>query len=180
MMSGDMSPSPDDDAAQRGNDRSNDTSIVRRGFLRVSAGMAATAVGITSLSGTVAAHFPSDLEIDIKPGSDKNPINPNSSGVIPVAVLQTDEFDPTSEDIRYRFGAPDVVADGGGARPSHDGHVEDVDGDGRDDLVLHFPTDETGFDGDESEGRLEWERTESGEHGLSGTDTVTIVGRGST
>jgi FtsP/CotA-like multicopper oxidase with cupredoxin domain len=116
------------------------------------------------------------LEIDIKPGSDKNPINPNSHGVIPVAVLQTDEFDPAREDVRYRFGAPDVVGDGGGARPAHDGYVKDVNGDGQDDLILHFPTDETGFDGDESEGRLEWERTEEG-HGLSGSDTVTIVGR---
>ncbi|WP_248898247.1 hypothetical protein [Haloplanus halobius] len=174
-----MDPSPDYDAAQLGNDRSDKASIARRGFLRVSAGLAATGVGIASLSGNVAAHFPSDLAIDIKPGSDQNSINPNSKGVIPVAVLQTDEFDPTSEDVRYRFGAPDVVGDGDGARPAHDGHVEDVDGDGRDDLVLHFPTDKTGFDGDESEGRLEWERTESGEHGLSGTDTVTIVGRGS-
>lgn len=174
-----MNPSPHHDAAQLGEDSSDNTSIARRGFLRVSAGIAATAIGIASLSGNVAAHFPSDLEIDIKPGSEKNPINPNSNGVIPVAVLQTSEFDPTSEDIRYRFGAPDVVADGGGARPAHDGHVDDVDGDGRDDLVLHFPTAETEFDGDESEGRLEWERTESGEHGLSGTDTITIVGRSS-
>jgi hypothetical protein len=145
----------------------------------VSTGLAATATGLATFSGQVAAHFPTGLEIDIKPGSEDNPINPNSNGLIPVAVLQTDEFDPTSEDVRYRFGAPDVVADGGGARPAHGGHVEDVDDDGRDDLVLHFPTDDTGFDGGESEGRLEWERTESGEHGLSGTDTVTIVGRGS-
>lgn len=145
----------------------------------MSSGLAATAVGIATLSGQVAAHFPADLTIDIKPGSEENPINPDSRGVIPVAVLQTDEFDPTSEDVRYRFGAPDVVADGGGARSAHGGHVEDVNGDGNDDLVLHFPTEETGFDGDESEGRLEWERTEAGHHGLSGTDTVTIVGRGS-
>ncbi|MBX0296783.1 hypothetical protein [Haloarcula nitratireducens] len=141
--------------------------------------MAATAVGVATLSGGVAAHFPATLEIDIKPGCEENPINPNSHGVIPVAVLQTGEFDPTSEAVRYRFGVPDVVAAGGGARPAHGGHVEDVDGDGRDDLVLHFPTDETGFDGDESEGRLEWERTEEGSHGLSGTDTVTLVGRNS-
>ena len=154
----------------------DESSIARRGFLRASTGLAATAVGIATLSGQVAAHFPSDLEIDITPGDDENSINPDSHGLIPVAVLQTDEFDPTSEDVRYRFGAPDVVSSGGGARPAHDGHVEDVDGDGRADLVLHFPTDETGFDGDESEGRLEWERTEEGTHGLSGTDSVTTVG----
>ncbi|WP_245977807.1 hypothetical protein [Halopiger aswanensis] len=135
-------------------------------------------MGIATFGGHVAAHFPASLEVDIKPGSEKNPINPKSNGVIPVAVLQTDEFDPTSEDVRYRFGAPDIVGEGGGARPKHDGHVEDVNGDGRDDLVLHFPIAETGFDGDTSGGRLEWERTEAGEHGLSGADTVTIVGHG--
>lgn len=158
--------------------RSDNESIGRRDILRVSAGLAATAVGITTFSGQVAAHFPAGLEIDIKPESEETLINPNSHGVIPVAVLQTDEFDPTNEDVRYRFGAPDVVTEGSGVRPVHGGHIEDVDGDGRDDLVLHFPTDETGFDGDESEGRLVWERTEEGAHGLSGTDIVTIVGRG--
>lgn len=157
----------------------DESSMARRGFLRASTGLAATAVGIATLSVPVAAHFPPELEVDIKPGSEENPIDPNSDGLIPVAVLQTGDFDPTSEDVRYRFGAPDVVTDGGGARPAHGGHVEDVDGDGQGDLVFHFPTDETGVDGDESEGRLEWERSEEGSHGLSGTDTVTIVERGS-
>lgn len=134
-------------------------------------------MGIAVLGGQAAAHFPAELDIDVAPGSGDARINPDGRGVIPVAVLATDEFDPTTEDVRYRFGAPDVVGDGGGARSAHDGHVEDVNGDGRDDLVLHFPTEETGFDGDDSEGRLEWERDETGNHGLSGTESVTIVGR---
>lgn len=152
-------------------------SLRRRGFLRASAGLAAATVGVATFGGQAAAHFPPDLTIDIRPGSEDNPINPDSRGTVPVAVLQTDAFDPTTAAVRYRFGAPDVVADGGGSRPAHGSHVEDVDGDGRDDLVLHFPTEVTGFDGDESEGRLEWERTQEGHHGLSGTDDVTIVGR---
>lgn len=165
-----------DDDAQSDRPDLNEPPMSRRGALRAGAGITATALGIATLGGQAAAHFPSELAIDVKPGSDENAINPNSKGVTPVAVLQTDDFDPTSEDVRYRFGAPDVVRNGGGARPAHGGHVEDVDDDGRDDLVLHFPTDETGFDGDESEARLEWERTESGHHGLSGTDAVSIVG----
>lgn len=172
-----MTPTPPSNATRPATEAEDDSSIARREFLQVSSGLAATAVGIATFGGQVAAHFPPELDIDIKPGSDDNRINPNSNGVIPVAILQTDQFDPTSEDVRYRFGAPDVVADGGGARPAHSGHVEDVNDDGQDDLVLHFPTSKTGFDGDESEGRLEWERTEEGHHGLSGTDTVTPVSR---
>lgn len=157
--------------------------IGRRGFLKTGASVAATAIGITTVSGTAAAHFhgpeKSPLEVEIKPGSDENPINPTSNGVIPVAVLQTDEFDPTTENVNYRFGAPDVVKDGGGARPTHGGHVTDVDGDGHDDLLLHFPTENTGFDGDADEGHLHWENGHKGaHHGLGGSDTVTIVGRG--
>lgn len=166
-----------DDDPQVDRQNSNASSISRRSVLRAGAGVAATALGVAALGGQAAAHFPAGLEIDVKPDSDENTINPDGRGVTTVAVLQTDNFDPTSEDVRYRFGAPDVVRDGGGARPAHTGHVEDVDGDDRPDLVLHFPTDETGFDGDESEARLEWERTESGHHGLSGTDEVTIAGR---
>jgi len=157
--------------------------IERRGFLKAGTGVAATAIGIAAVSGTAAAHFhgpeKSPLEIDIKPGSDENPINPNSNGVIPVAVLQTDEFDPTSENVNYRFGATDVVKNGDGARPAHGGHVKDVDGDGNDDLLLHFPTEATGFTSDEEEGHLHWEKGHKGaHHGHGGSDSVTMVGRG--
>jgi len=47
----------------------------------------------------IRAHVASVLiltvAIDIKPGSDPNAINPNSKGVIPVAILTTPEFDAT-------------------------------------------------------------------------------------
>ncbi len=151
-------------------------STARRRVLRAGAALTTTALGIAALGGQAAAHFPPELEIEIRPGSETAPINPDGCGMIPVAVLQTDEFDPTSEAVRYRFGAPDVVDGGGGARPVHD-VVADVTGDGRDDRLLLFRTDETGFDGDESTGRLEWERSDEGSHGYAGTAPVTIVGR---
>lgn len=147
----------------------------RRDILKVLPGVATTAVTVPVFAGNVTAHFPENLELDIKPESDDNRINADRNGLIPVAVLQTDEFDPTDQDVRYRFGAPDVVSDGGGARPAHTGHIEDVDNDGNDDLVLHFPTEDTGFDSDDEEGRIEWERTETGEHGRSGTDNVMVT-----
>ncbi|WP_233274646.1 hypothetical protein [Haladaptatus cibarius] len=135
-----------------------------------------TALAVPTLSSTAVAHFPNELDIDVKPDDDSNEINLNGRGVVPVAVFQTDEFDPTSEAVRYRFGSPAAVADGGGACPIHGGHVEDVDGDGNDELVLHFRVQDAGFDGDEMEAELRWEKDDSGEHGFSGRDSVTMVG----
>lgn len=137
-------------------------------------------------SGTcpIAGETGIEVGIDVKPCSDPNAINPRSKGVVPVAIEHTDDFDPNDPasgvDVdSLRFGAPEVVDAGGGAEPAHDGHVEDVvpcEGDGDDDLVVHFPTEDTGFDGDEDDGRLEGE-TEDGTP-LSGEDSVKIVGGG--
>jgi len=161
----------------------DEPSVARRGFLKAGAGAIAAAVAVPAVSGVASAHYHGDekpaLEVDVKPDSDENTINPKSGGVVPVAVLQTDEFDPTSENVNYRFGAKGVVADGGGSRPLHGGHVEDVDDDGRQDLVLHFPIEGTGFDGDEERGHLHWEKGHRGaHHGLGGSDDVSIVGNG--
>lgn len=149
----------------------------RRTLLRGGAGVAAAALALPALSGTAAAHFPRELSVDVRPGSDENPINPDSHGVVTVAVLATDSFDPTTEAVRYRFGAPDAVASGGGARQVGV-EFRDVDGDGHEDAVLRFRTDETGFDEGDEEGELRWDRDESREHGLSGRDAVRVVGNG--
>ena len=157
------------------------TRPTRRRVLNAGVGAAATAVAVPAASGVAAAHFhgPDNpaISIDIKPERDTNRIDLQSQGVVPVAVLQTEEFDPTDENVNYRFGAPNIVEQGGGARPLHGGHVEDVDGDGTCDLVLHFPAEDTGFDGDEAVGALHWEKGKEGaHHGLGGSDHVTIVG----
>jgi hypothetical protein len=153
----------------------------RRNVLKTGATVATAAVAVPVISGTAAAHFHGPekpyLNINIKPDSGKNHINLNSEGVVPVAVIQTEFFDPTSKNINYRFGAPDVVEHGKGARPLHDGHAKDVNGDGKCDLVLHFPMEETGFSGDEKYGHLHWEKGHKGaHHGLGGSDQITIVG----
>jgi outer membrane protein assembly factor BamB len=76
---------------------------------------------------------PLTVTIDIKPGSSRNPINLRSRGVIPVAILTTPTFDATTVDpATVRFG-PGLAEEIHGR-----GHVDDVDGDGDDDLVLHF------------------------------------------
>ncbi|WP_266079613.1 hypothetical protein [Haladaptatus caseinilyticus] len=148
----------------------------RRRLLKAGAGIALTALAVPTLSSTAIAHFPENLDIDVKPDNDSNEIDRSSRGVVPVAVLQTDEFDPTSEAIRYRFGSPAAVESGGGACPVHEEAVEDIDGDGNDDLMLHFAVQDAGFESGETEAELRWERDESGEHGLSGRDSVRIVG----
>lgn len=80
------------------------------------------------------------VTVDVKPGSDLNPLNPASKGVVPVAVLSTDTFDATAIDSSsVRFGVTGTEA------AAAQTQVEDVDGDGRLDLVFQFPTNALGI-----------------------------------
>ncbi len=80
------------------------------------------------------------VTIDVKPGSTPNAINPKSNGLIPVAILSTASFDATTVDASsVRFGP-------GNASEAHrTGHIEDVNGDGSKDMVLHFDTRVSGI-----------------------------------
>lgn len=80
--------------------------------------------------------------IDIKPGSERNPVNLKNRGVIPVAVFTTSTAAGESVDFDATTIDPSTVAFGpGGAPEAHArGHEEDVDGDGDLDMVLHFDT----------------------------------------
>jgi hypothetical protein len=81
----------------------------------------------------------SSLPVDIKPGSDENPVNPDSPGVTPVALLTTAALDATTVDAsKLRLGPG-----GAQATPPHV-HREDVNGDGKLDLMLQFPTQDIG------------------------------------
>jgi len=107
-----------------------------------------------------------EVEIDIKPGSWPNSINLRQMGVIAVAVLSTEEFDATLLG-RGRFGpalAPIV---------HNSGHIEDVNFDGVDDLVLHFNAGATGIEcGDES---AELRATNEFGQTMVGTDAIRTV-----
>ncbi|MBA7558315.1 hypothetical protein ES705_51114 [subsurface metagenome] len=105
-----------------------------------------------------------EVEIDIKPGSDPNSINLGSKGVVPVAVLTTDDFD--ASDI-----VPDTVTFAG-AEPVR-WTMEDVDGDGYLDILFHFKTQELSLNRDSTNATLTGETLN--EVPIQGTDTVNIV-----
>jgi hypothetical protein len=98
---------------------------------------------------------PLSVEIDIKPGSKKNPINLKSNGVVPVAVLTTDTFDAISVDPKSVNFAKGELAH------KRAGHLEDVDRDGDVDLVLHFKTKSLEIDPKDGKACL-WARTWDG------------------
>jgi hypothetical protein len=89
---------------------------------------------------------PCEVEIDVKPGSDSNPINcKKMNGVIPVAILSTDCFDATAVDhTTVRFG-PNGAMEAHWSKHGMKRHEEDIDYDGDIDLVFHFRGYETGI-----------------------------------
>lgn len=160
----------------------------RRQVLKGTLGAAATVAAIPSLSGVAAAHFPTELAIDIQPENAANFIDLGDHDTVTVAVQhskfvnsdgESETFDPTERAVRYRFGSRLALEDGGGARPVDDGEVRQPEGDsedGQESLVLTFPVDETGLDGGEETAWLYWERDESGDHGYAGFDSVRVYG----
>ena len=81
------------------------------------------------------------IEIDIKPGSDPNAINPMNVGLVPVAILGSDTVNVLDAD-------PDTLAFGpDGATLAHPNgpHFDDVNDDGFTDLLAHFVVKETGI-----------------------------------
>jgi hypothetical protein len=81
------------------------------------------------------------IDIDIKPGSERNPVNPKSEGVLPVAVFSSETFDATDIDPStvVLAGAPVAQNPDDGGWMIHDG---DENGDGLTDVRLHFETEE--------------------------------------
>ena len=112
----------------------------------------------TDTNGTVTAtltynYTPLPVKIDIKPGSCPNPLNPKSKGVLPVAVLGSEDFDVTTIDVESvalsLTGVEPIVApirhDYEDVATPFDGELcdcHDLDGDGYLDLTLKFSTSE--------------------------------------
>ncbi len=116
--------------------------------------------------------------IDIKPDGDKNPINLKSKGVLPVAILGTDEFDALQVDWEsVMFGDPLLIDDGGTAVGPTKGNTGDVNDDGLMDLKLFFSVpelvDNGAFDQMSEEAILTGALFDGTE--ISGNDVIHIV-----
>jgi choice-of-anchor B domain-containing protein len=82
-----------------------------------------------------------DAWIDVRPGNAGNPIQTFSRGEIPVALLGSPAYDIDQVDGESLAFGPDAAPLAHRACP----HREDVNGDGRLDLVSHHRTEETGI-----------------------------------
>lgn len=121
---------------------------------------------------------PTFMHIDIKPGSDRNPINLKSKGVIPVAILSTQVAKGEPQD----FDATQIDAGSvkfEGATPAHkngNGHLQDVDGDGDVDWLGHFRTPSVASGLSDGIGTISG--TYNNGQAFIGGDSVNIVGKG--
>ena len=82
-----------------------------------------------------------EVELDIKPGGDRNAINPLSRGVIKVAILGADTFDVTDVDVTTLAFGPA----GAPLAHRHGPHRKDANHDGVTDLLAHFRTRDSGI-----------------------------------
>lgn len=121
-------------------------------------------------AGTVLVKLP--VEIDVQPDDTPNELPPSPRAAVPVAVLGNADFDPTTIDnSTLRFGSEATVAAGGGAT-AFATDVEDVNGDGYDDLVAVFRLADAGFEADDTTAVLTGRTT--GGLTVYGTDSVVI------
>jgi len=118
--------------------------------------------------------LPITVDVDIKPGGDPNSINLNSGWVIPVAVLTTGDFDATTVDpSTVCFGDAEAPAERDCSEKHATGHIEDVDADGDQDMLLHYETAQTGVDPGDTQACLTGETLDG--TAIEGCDTIRTV-----
>ena len=125
----------------------------------------------------VETAIPVAVSINVKPG-DGGPkkVNLKSNGVIPVAILGSEDVEVSRVDVATLMFGP------GTSKPDHDlskpgvyaGHLKDVNDDGFTDLVSHYRVQEAGFSPGDTEACLEGNLI-SGE-AITGCDAVELLG----
>ena len=111
------------------------------------------------------------VDIDIKPGSFPNSINLGAGGSVPVAILSSAVFDATTVDpITVTLANANVKLRGKGTPQAS---LEDVDGDGFEDLVVHVETEALELSEEDTAAVLVATTTDG--ILLRGVDTVRVV-----
>ena len=114
---------------------------------------------------------PVSVLIDIKPGSFPNSINLGSNGTVAVAILSTSSFDATTIDPQtITLASAPVQLKGKGTPMSS---VEDVNGDGLPDLVVHVST--SALQLSQADTQADLEGATFGGLQVKGSDTVRVV-----
>ena len=112
------------------------------------------------------------VTFDVKPDGNDT-INCKSKGVTPVGLFSTSEFDATTLDLDSLF-----VNDVAISEKHNKLHINDIDGDGLEDVLLHLPTkDICSVISSNGPTEVEFSGTASeGEVNISGSQTITFTG----
>ena len=111
------------------------------------------------------------VEIDIKPSSDPNAVNPSAGGYVAVSILTTSVSSGDASDFDATQVDPDSIAFGpSGVAIARPAKVKDVDRDGDADLILHFKISDTGITCGDAEATLTGQ-TFAGD-AIQGTDSL--------
>jgi hypothetical protein len=93
-----------------------------------------------------------EIAIDIRPGATPNNINLGSGGVVPVAIFSSATFDATTVDpMTVALAGASVKLKGNG---NYQTIQQDVNGDGRTDLIVHVSTEALELSPSDSEATL--------------------------
>jgi hypothetical protein len=110
--------------------------------------------------------------LDIKPGSAVSPINPKAQGTIPVALLSSEKFTPLEVDTAtLTFGKNGDEPTFRRCNPAQS--AQDLNADGKPDLVCHFDNGGAGFQRGDSVGTMRG-KTKSGQ-AFKGTGDLKAV-----